>query len=416
MNDTMLATEALECVLSKYSFQTVLDVGSGQGLHADAFRRARKTVVTLDASVHWGRADIAAEFTSYPFNEPFDLVWCSHVLEHQQNVQAFIVAAYRALKPGGILAITVPPSKPNIVGGHVSVWNTGLLLYNLILSGFNCREAMAKKYGYNISIVVRKSFATLPPLRMDAGDIELIAHLFPACVQARQDFDGEIDVVDWSLESDPRPVSGPVLDARTMDIDRFRSVPCPFADDLDSLVWAVDCAELPGAILEFGVFRGRSLAAIAARQPLRPIFGFDSFIGLPEPWVRSDTSTYARGHFALESLPQINYPNVQLVPGFFDQSLPIWMMRSRDMPIAAIHIDADLYSSAAFILRSLNSRISPGVVLIFDELADWRDSGVYPRWMDGEWRALTEWVNEFGREIRILSRGPDFSATVVVTK
>lgn len=416
MNEEMLATEALDCVLQKYSFKTVLDIGSGQGLHADVFRRARKTVVTIDAGDHWGQADIRADFTTFAFDEPFDLVWCSHVLEHQVNVQSFLHAVYRALKPGGILALTVPPAKPNIVGGHVSLWNAGLLLYHLILAGFDCRAAMTKRYGYNISVIVRKSFATLPPLKMDAGDIELITHLFPSAVGAKQDFLGDIDVIDWSLAADPRPVCGPTLDAARLDIARFEGTPCPFDNDLDNLLWSLDCAERPGAVLEFGVFRGRSLSAMATRQPLRPMFGFDSFVGLPEPWIRSDTSTYDRGHFALDALPDIGHPNVQLVPGFFDETLPVWLQQVRDKPIALIHIDADLYSSAAYILRLLDHRILPGTVLVFDELADWKQSGIYPKWQEGEWRALSEWMDQCRREVRVLSRGPDFSASVVVKK
>ena len=110
------------------------------------------------------------------------------------------------LKEGGLLAITVPPRKQNIVGGHVSLWNTGTLLYHLILAGFDCSAASAACYGYNISVIVQKRTAALPALTSDKGDIELLAHLFPMPLQARQGFDGDAYAVSWDTAGLPEPM------------------------------------------------------------------------------------------------------------------------------------------------------------------------------------------------------------------
>lgn len=415
MNDILLADKALEAVLQKYHFQTVLDIGCGQGLHSTIFRQHLKTVIGIDASTHWGTPDLVADFLTHSFSEPFDLVWCSHVLEHQLNVQQFLHKVYSVLKPGGVLAITVPPRKPNIVGGHVTIWNAGLLLYNLILAGFDCRDAMIRQYDYNISVIVRKSRATLPPLKMDAGDIEVLAPFFPRSLNAVQDFPGDIADLQWSLERDPRPSAGPVLDARALSIEHFTELPNAHADDLDALLWSLSCAELPGDVAEFGVFQGRSLRAMAEHQPLRTIHGFDSFQGLPEDWVRSPGSTYAKGHFATGQLPtlQAQHRNAKLHPGFFTQSLPVWVS-TLQQPLALLHIDADLYSSARYVLDTLNDVIRPGTVIVFDELSDWQCSGVYPQWEEGEWRALKEWMHDRQRRVRVLTRGPNFSGSIVV--
>jgi SAM-dependent methyltransferase len=126
---------------------------------------------------------------------PSDAIWCCHVLEHQRNVGAFLEKCYRDLRLGGWLAITVPPMKPEIVGGHLTLWNAGLLLYNLILAGFDCREASVKTYDYNVSVIVRKSPAFIPELKMDFGDIEALAHCFP--VPVCNSFDGNIGSVNW---------------------------------------------------------------------------------------------------------------------------------------------------------------------------------------------------------------------------
>ena len=334
------------------------------------------------------------------------------MLEHQANPGLFLRKIYRDLKAGGVVAVTVPPAKSTIVGGHLTLWNAGLLLYNLIMAGFDCRNAAVKSYGYNISVIVRKRRACHPrDMVMDCGDIERLAHFFPC--PAKQDFEGHIIELNWNLEAfDPRPVAGPVFDHLTLSIDKLRNQPTPFETDLDLLLWAMECRENDGHVLEFGVFQGRSINALAKFDPQVAIFGFDIFAGLPEAWVRSDVSTYQRGHFAVPALPTVP-PNVTLVTGFFDQTLAPWRNRTLG-PIALLHLDGDLYSSAIEPLCALNDRIVPGTMIVFDELCDWGDSGTYPRWQEHEWRALLVWMERYGRCIRPLGRGPSFNAAFVV--
>jgi SAM-dependent methyltransferase len=185
------AKEAFQKLLAEYQFRTVLDIGCGEGQHARAFKAAGKKVTTI--ALH--DADVVGDFVHADLGR-FDCLWASHVLEHQLNVCEFLHSCWDHLEDNGILCITVPPAKPEIVGGHVTVWNTGLLLYNLILAGFDCSEARCKRYGYNISVIVRKKLADLPELSMDAGDIEKLAKFFPMPVKSG--FDGNINEVNWS--------------------------------------------------------------------------------------------------------------------------------------------------------------------------------------------------------------------------
>lgn len=190
----MFGKEALDLVLKKFEFQTVLDIGCGVGTHSHIFRENKKTVTTIEINPEF-KPDIVGDFASTAVPGQFDLVWCCHVLEHQQNVGFFLKRIFRVLRPGGILAITVPPMKSNVVGGHLTVWNAGLLIYNLILAGFDCSDARVKEYGYNISLVCRKKRAKLPELKMDYGDIELLAQFFP--FKAFQGFNGGIHYINW---------------------------------------------------------------------------------------------------------------------------------------------------------------------------------------------------------------------------
>jgi len=101
-------------------------------------------------------ADYKGDFLGYEFNRKFDAVFCSHVLEHQRNVGLFIEKIYDVLADDGILAIAVPcHDRKILLGGHITSWNAGLLVYNLILGGFDCAGAHIFQ-GADLNLVVRK--------------------------------------------------------------------------------------------------------------------------------------------------------------------------------------------------------------------------------------------------------------------
>ena len=105
-------------LLSGYRFQSVLDVGSGAGEHARLMRHFGKRVYSVD-SHH--AADYRGDFMQVEFDRRFDAIWCSHVLEHQRNVGAFLERLHALLVEGGVLAITVPvhPRERQIGRAHV---------------------------------------------------------------------------------------------------------------------------------------------------------------------------------------------------------------------------------------------------------------------------------------------------------
>jgi len=191
----MFGDQAATKLIVDYSFNNVLDVGSGPKSSVwSLFDKNDKQVVRQDINPEYS-PDILGDFNSIEIDGQFDCVWCSHVLEHQLNVNHFLKKIFACLKDDGILAITVPPLKEEIVGGHVTVWNAGLLLYNLILAGFDCKDASVKSYGYNISVIVKKKKAELPNLKFDAGDIKELAEFFP--FNATEGFNGQIKEWNW---------------------------------------------------------------------------------------------------------------------------------------------------------------------------------------------------------------------------
>lgn len=191
----MLGGNTLDTVLRHCRFETVLDVGSGAGRHADIMAEDGRQVTAIDfgVSIYYqrrgpNRTDIIGDYYQYNFDQPFDCVWACHVLEHQPNPNEFLKKIHRDLREDGWLAITVPPLKHEIVGGHLSLWNAGLLLYHLVFAGFDCRQASVRTQGYNVSVVVRKrTIENLPELHYDSGDIERLSAYFPDIMSERCD-------------------------------------------------------------------------------------------------------------------------------------------------------------------------------------------------------------------------------------
>jgi SAM-dependent methyltransferase len=189
------AVEKFNEVLSKNSL--VLDVGSGQSeRHAELIRQAGHTVETSD---FFDINTYTGDYNTLEIKKVYDGLWCAHCLEHQLNVQSFLRKIHTNLKENGWLAITVPPLKHLIVGGHLSLWNAGLLLYNLVIAGFNCKDAKVKTYDYNISVIVKKKTLELPQLKYDNGDLLTLSDYFPPQLQRTQrgDFDGQIQEINW---------------------------------------------------------------------------------------------------------------------------------------------------------------------------------------------------------------------------
>jgi hypothetical protein len=144
-----------------------------------------------------------------------------------------------------------------------------------------------------------------------------------------------------------------------------------------------------GLYCEFGVYKGETVNFIATKTK-NTVHGFDSFEGLPEDWREG----YEKGVFQLNGLPVVR-ENVNLVKGWFNESLPGWR-KDNAGPLAFAHMDADLYSSTKCVLDLMADRIGPGAVFQFDEYF------LYPGWQEGEHKAWTEFVAEHKVEFKYI--------------
>ncbi len=168
-----------------------------------------------------------------------------------------------------------------------------------------------------------------------------------------------------------------------------------------TLAHALGLAPRGGMALEFGVYTGTTLRAIAAARGDGKVYGFDSFQGLPEDW----RAGFAAGAFGEAEPPDV--PGAELVVGWFADTLPTFL-DAHPGPVDLLHLDADLYSSTATVLEHVGPRLQPGSVVVFDEYLN------HPGWEDGEHRAWSEYVARIGLSFSYEAFTHDNEQVVVV--
>lgn len=145
-----------------------------------------------------------------------------------------------------------------------------------------------------------------------------------------------------------------------------------------TLEYALSLAPTGGLALEFGVYSGTTLKIIARARD-GEVYGFDSFEGLPENW----RAGFDTGAFDVTTPPDV--PGAELVVGWFDDTLP-GFLGAHPGQVDFLHIDSDLYRSAATVLEHVGPRLGPDSVVVFDEFFN------YSGWRDHEARAWQEYV------------------------
>ena len=146
--------------------------------------------------------------------------------------------------------------------------------------------------------------------------------------------------------------------------------------------------------LEFGVWKGDSIRQWSdlLKNSHSRLHGFDSFEGLPENWDNHGTSILEKGHFSkLGVVPQVSDSRVKFFKGWFEDTLPKYEFV--ECPVLVLFLDADLYSSTSYVLKTLRPHITVGTIIYFDEFWDRLH----------ELKAFEEFLTETGMSFELLA-------------
>lgn len=151
--------------------------------------------------------------------------------------------------------------------------------------------------------------------------------------------------------------------------------------------------DLPGSIVELGVFKGASLLTFAKLceifcpgDTLKKVIGFDTFSGFPKLNEKDGKENIKRdlkpggfnaGEFetTLRQLIDITqqdsmiprFQRIHLVRGDVVETVPEYVKQNPGLRISLLHLDMDIYEPTLTALKHLYPLVVPGGVVLLDE-------------------------------------------------
>ena len=168
---------------------------------------------------------------------------------------------------------------------------------------------------------------------------------------------------------------------------------------------------LRGEIIECGVFKGNSLMrwikfrSLLENSYSRKIYGFDTFGSFPDASIEEEKNK--REEFIKEAgnksvtiddfkfyLKKLNLDeNIFLKKGDINETVPDFVSKYKEIRIALLHIDVDLYQPTKTCLENFYPHIVKGGIIILD------DYGAFP----GANKAIEEFFREKDTKIEQLN-------------
>jgi len=207
------------------------------------------------------------------------------------------------------------------------------------------------------------------------------------------------------------------------DIETVRPYTMTSPERIVSLIRSVDYVvenQIPGDIVECGVYKGGSIMAVARTllrkgDTRRDLYLYDTFEGMAQPtdhdvsvlqesaaekWKRKDRWCYAGLEEVRRAVESTGYPAEKLhfVKGKVEETIPGTVPGQ----IALLRLDTDWYESTLHELVHLFPRLVRGGVIIIDDYGHWQ----------GARQATDEYLRE--HKIPLLLNRVDYTARVGV--
>ena len=144
-----------------------------------------------------------------------------------------------------------------------------------------------------------------------------------------------------------------------------------------------ETSNIPGDIIECGVFKGISLIRFLTFRDLlikkvkKKVIGFDVFGKFPKQKIKEDQK-FAKSHDKSSgygiSDNQLNkvliskkFKNFKLIKGDIKKTLPKFLERNKKLKISFLHLDMDVYEPTKFALEYLFSKVSKNGIILIDD-------------------------------------------------
>jgi len=165
---------------------------------------------------------------------------------------------------------------------------------------------------------------------------------------------------------------------------------------------------LPGVIIECGVFKGASLIRFSVFRELfqnpfsKKIIAFDTFGKFPKSNFANDKKLRQKfineagdESISREQLKEVLNnkginKSIELIEGNVIDTIPLYLKKHPELRISLLNLDTDIYEPAVTILKELYPRIVKGGILLLD------DYGTFP----GETKAVDEYFKNTDVKIK----------------
>ncbi len=145
------------------------------------------------------------------------------------------------------------------------------------------------------------------------------------------------------------------------------------------------CINLPGSIIEFGVYKGSSLFQIATFRDMletsysREIFAFDAFGEFPSHGITDSNDIEFIKEFedaggdgidvadAYRVLKYKGFNNIFLIQGDVRKTFPEFLSENLSARFNFVHLDLDLYEPTAAVLEDSFLRMVKGGIMMIDD-------------------------------------------------